>query len=175
MLDDIFSGRDLERTLGHGMQAAAAEMLHELEESMADQQRAMQHVFGHHGPDASAPGRGAIAPRQDGDAPSVPYQPRAQGGAAPRTELTPEEAKRAALLRKAESLRRDGALVYLPGENKELTWDSMAGYEAQKLEVEDLVLMSVTHAAEYAEMAKRTRRSGTSRRPKARAAAFAAP
>jgi hypothetical protein len=42
-------------------------------------------------------------------------------------------------------------------------------YERQKGEVEDLVLMSVTHAAEYAHLAAHTRKDGTCQRPKARA------
>ena len=68
---------------------------------------------------------------------------------------------------KADDLKRSGAVVYLPGDAEaDLGWDAMAGYEEQKSEVEDLVLMSITHADAYADMAKRTRKAGTSQRPK---------
>ena len=39
-------------------------------------------------------------------------------------------------------------------------------YEEQKREVEDLVLMGITHASEYEQMAKLTRRDGKCQRPK---------
>jgi hypothetical protein len=74
--------------------------------------------------------------------------------------------RRVALQRTADELRGLGAAVYLPAANQGLDWSSMAGYEEQKSTVEDLVLMSMTHAAEYDAMAKKTRKDGKCQRPK---------
>jgi hypothetical protein len=68
--------------------------------------------------------------------------------------------------RKAQALQQLGAMVYLPEDSVGLDWTSMAGYEEQKRAVEEIVLMSITHADEFAEMAKRTRKSGKCERAK---------
>jgi hypothetical protein len=95
--------------------------------------------------------------------------------AAKRREIAPQapepagpgatrEQRWAALARKLEGL---GAVVHLPsaaGDAQE--WSGMAGYEEQKAAVEDLVLMSITHAEEYAQMAQKTRKDGKCQRPK---------
>jgi hypothetical protein len=67
---------------------------------------------------------------------------------------------------KAQALQQMGAMVYLPEDSSDLDWSSMAGYEEQKRAVEEIVLMSITHAHEFAEIVKRTRKSGKSERAK---------
>lgn len=67
-----------------------------------------------------------------------------------------------------QTLTEMGCTVYNKNsEDRKLDWNSLAGYEHVKREVEDTVLLSLKHPEEYNKIAERTREHFESNRPKA--------
>ena len=96
-------------------------------------------------------------------------QTHAQLDEVPTTPPAHDAADRSKLRGHAQHIKKLtalGAVVYSPGEDEQLSWDTMAGYDAEKRLVEDVVLLSITHADAFQAMAKQTRRDGKCHRPK---------
>ena len=68
-----------------------------------------------------------------------------------------------------KTLRGLGAHVYLPADEngKKVGWDTLAGYESVKQDVEDTVLLALKHPEAYEKIARATRKVYESNRPKA--------
>jgi hypothetical protein len=59
-------------------------------------------------------------------------------------------------------------LIFLPGEKRgDLDWNFLAGYERQKRDIEDTVLLALTYPEIYDNIAKGTRAVYYQNRPKA--------
>ena len=57
--------------------------------------------------------------------------------------------------------------MFVPGVQKDaLTWDYLAGYEQVKRDIEDTVLLALTHADVYDKITQATRMKVESNRPK---------
>ena len=60
-----------------------------------------------------------------------------------------------------------GCSVYTPGVKKDaLSWDYLAGYDAVKRDIEDTVLLALTHAHIYDQITLKTRMKNESNKPK---------
>lgn len=69
-----------------------------------------------------------------------------------------------------EKLREMGIVIFSPDDKREmqnLTWSMLAGYEKQKRDIEDTVLMSLTHPEIYDEISQGTRMRFEENRAKA--------
>lgn len=65
-------------------------------------------------------------------------------------------------------LEKQGAQVFLPGKpDAAVDWGVLAGYEEQKRQIEDSLLLALLHPEVYNEIAKGTRRYFASNRPRA--------
>jgi hypothetical protein len=68
-------------------------------------------------------------------------------------------------LKKLEEL---GVVIFLPGEKRgDLDWNFLAGYERQKRDIEDTVLLALTYPEIYDNISKGTRVVYYQNRPKA--------
>lgn len=64
-------------------------------------------------------------------------------------------------------LERSGCTVFVPGVKKnELDWDYLAGYDYVKRDIEDTVLLALTHAHVYDQITQGTRMKDETNRPK---------
>ena len=64
-------------------------------------------------------------------------------------------------------LERLGCTVFIPGVRKhELDWDYLAGYESVKRDIEDTVLLALTHGHVYDQITQGTRMKDETNRPK---------
>jgi len=66
-----------------------------------------------------------------------------------------------------DKLRSLGVMVYDKDTCEQLDWDSLAGYENIKKDVEDTVIMALQHPEAYDNIARHTRRRYESNRPRA--------
>ncbi|KAK9840153.1 hypothetical protein WJX74_004214 [Apatococcus lobatus] len=121
-------------------------------------------------PDMDVPKVRWVIPRPSASAPDTEQQQLPQQ---PQQDLTgdwgdeqqlakPDPA--AAAMKKLESL---GAIVYPPKDKAEFDWDVLAGYEEQKQEIEDTLLLALQHPEVYEAIAAGTRRRPGSNRPRA--------
>eukprot|EP00891_Asterochloris_glomerata_P004665 jgi/Astpho2/4665/gw1.00067.127.1_t len=60
-----------------------------------------------------------------------------------------------------------GATVYPPGNKDAIDWGVLAGYDDQKRQIEDTLLLALQHPEIYDDIAKRTRKSYASNKPRA--------
>eukprot|EP00951_Prasinocladus_malaysianus_P019723 scaffold159972_cov39-Prasinocladus_malaysianus.AAC.1 len=60
-----------------------------------------------------------------------------------------------------------GALVYPAGNRQQAEWSGLAGYDAQKAVIEDTLLLALQRPEVYESIARRTRASFASNRPRA--------
>lgn len=68
----------------------------------------------------------------------------------------------------SKKLEKLGAVVFYPqSKDLPLTWDSLAGYERQKRDIEDTVLLSLSHPDIYDKITRGTRIIPEENRPKA--------
>lgn len=64
-------------------------------------------------------------------------------------------------------LERHGCTVFIPGvKNNELDWDYLAGYDYVKRDIEDTVLLALTHGHVYDQITQGTRMKDENNRPK---------
>lgn len=67
-------------------------------------------------------------------------------------------------------LRELGVTVFMPGEKESengLQWEHLAGYEQQKRDIEDTILLSLSYPQIYSQIMKGTRERPEENRPKA--------
>lgn len=66
-----------------------------------------------------------------------------------------------------QKLQSMGATVYPPGNKDAIDWGVLAGYDDQKRQIEDTLLLALQHPEIYDDIAKRTRKSYASNKPRA--------
>ncbi|GAB4821726.1 hypothetical protein N2152v2_008772 [Parachlorella kessleri] len=103
-----------------------------------------------------------------GSARGQPFGTEGGPGAGLEDEQAREQRRQQARLEGvAKKLQGMGAQVFLPGKKDEFDWGILAGYEQEKRQIEDTVLLALTHPDVYDGIAKRTRRHYSSNRPRA--------
>lgn len=85
--------------------------------------------------------------------------------------LSAEQLERQRLQRQLDGivrkLEKNGAQVFVPHQHEGVDWGILAGYEEQKQQIEDTLLLALLHPEVYNEIAKGTRRQFASNRPRA--------
>ncbi|KAK9852562.1 hypothetical protein WJX84_012167 [Apatococcus fuscideae] len=122
-----------------------------------------------HDCDADLPGAWGISSRAAGQEAAEKQQPRQllpgdHVGDWRTVQQSPQADPSAAAIGKLRSL---GALVYPPKDNAEFDWDILAGYEEQKQQIEDTLLLALQHPEVYEAIAAGTRLRPGSNRPRA--------
>ncbi|PRW59773.1 cell division cycle 48-like protein [Chlorella sorokiniana] len=98
-----------------------------------------------------------------------PHGSAAPGGAAegPSQEQLEQQRRARQLDSVARKLEKNGAQVFIHDPKDTVDWGILAGYEEQKRQIEDTLLLALLHPEVYESIAKGTRRQFASNRPRA--------